>query len=188
MEKHALRGVVVAILAYVLLQSQFLVTKQVIETKEAQASPPAQASVGGHTINPHLNNPNAGVIGELKYRDITCKDKYYEMQHLSPFAGYGTFFLKQDRTRVVGDDPRTAMKFHIYEARPGSVKPCVEQIDETDCICDVLSGLCSAEATRWGASIIVNDLQDPRMARHRTKRKSLDAVYGQFEVLCRDGG
>ena len=61
MDKSLTHGLIAGGLV-ILLGGPIMFLNGVKATPE-KAPPPAQASVGGHTIDPYLGNPNAGTIG-----------------------------------------------------------------------------------------------------------------------------
>lgn len=153
-------------------------------------TPPVSTEVedSGNVLNPYANNPLHGRHVKSVYKILECGDVFHRRPHGLPNVsmGYGKYFLRIDKTEKVGADPDVIGFMEVYRARPGSVKPCSEQRDETDCVCDKVARVCYAEPEMISFQGIKKGMQHPAFADPYSLVPE-DALFAQFKSLCTRG-
>ena len=131
-------------------------------------------------------NPNYGKNKDLDYIDLQCwvlfKHRPHGIKNIS--MGYGHTWLRVNRTKVVGADPNVIAFLELWGSKV--VKPCSEQRDWTDCVCDHKTQVCSSEPIKKMYIGVMKGMQhalygDP----YELVRTSV--MYASFEKHCKLG-
>tara|TARA_Y100000310_G_scaffold264612_1_gene275302 strand:- start:8174 stop:8722 length:549 start_codon:yes stop_codon:yes gene_type:complete len=178
-------SIVVAIMAasaFLVIAGAFGVfSTAVVVGVEAESSPvPTQVESS--------ENANHGKHKEMDYTDVQCRDLFHQRPHGIPgvSAGYGSFYMRINRTKVVGADSDVIGFLELYGPRPGSVKSCSQKRDWTDCVCDIKTGMCQAEKFMLSYIGIKKGLQHPVFA-DPYSLISESTLFSMFKSMCLTG-
>lgn len=148
--------------------------------------PPASTQVegGGGVLNPYEGNPLHGRHVESSYKIFECSDLFGRRPNGGRHSlGYGKYFLRVESTLKVGADPEVVQFLEVWKARPGSVKPCSQKRDHSDCVCDQIAGVCYAEPEMIQYKGIKKGMQHEAFA-DPFSRVSEDSLFADFKSLC----
>ena len=186
--QQGIRAFWIALCAFIVLAAIWtLLTIGPASIEEDQPPVSVKAEASG-TLNPQQDNPLHGRHVKSVYKILECSDVFHRRPPNLPgvSAGYGQYFLRVDNTKKVGADPEVIGFMELYSARPGSVKPCHEQRDATDCTCDRVANVCYAEPELISYIGVKVGMQHPLFADPYSKM-SETTLYSMFKSLCLNG-